>query len=81
LVHVSEISYDRINRPSDVLKLGDMVKVTVKEIDAMGRVNLSMKALLPKPEGYVEQERRPMGPPRTGNGGGFRKPFPPRREN
>lgn len=81
LVHVSEISYDRVNRPADVLKLGDVVKVKVKEIDAMGRVNLSMKALLVKPEGYVEQERRPMGPPRTGNGGGFRKPFPPRGSN
>ncbi len=79
LVHVSEISYDRVNKPSDVLKLGDVVKVKVKEIDSMGRVNLSMKALLPKPEGYVEQERRPMGPPRGGQGaGGFRKPFPPR---
>ncbi len=82
LVHVSEISYDRVNRPADVLKLGDVVQVKVKEIDSMGRVNLSMKALLPKPEGYVEQERRPMGPPRGGQGGGgFRKPFPPRREN
>ncbi|OGH65889.1 MAG: polyribonucleotide nucleotidyltransferase [Candidatus Magasanikbacteria bacterium RIFCSPHIGHO2_02_FULL_41_13] len=79
LVHVSEISYDRVNRPADVLKLGDVVQVKVKEIDSMGRVNLSMKALLPKPEGYVEQERRPMGPPRSGNGGGFRKPFPPRQ--
>lgn len=76
LVHVSEISYARVNRPADVLKLGDMVKVTVKEIDNLGRVNLSIKALLPKPEGYVEPERRPMGPPRSGgNGGGFRKPF------
>ncbi len=71
LVHVSEISYDRVNRPGDVLKLGQEVKVKVKEIDSMGRVNLSMKALLTKPEGYVEQERRPMG----GGGGGFRKPF------
>ncbi len=76
LVHVSEISYARVNRPADVLKLGDVVKVTVKEIDNLGRVNLSIKALLPKPEGYVEQERRPMGPPRSGGaGGGFRKPF------
>ena len=81
LVHVSEISYDRVNRPADVLKLGDMVKVKVKEIDSMGRVNLSMKALLPKPEGYVEQERRPMAPRAGNGGGGFRKPFPPRGSN
>ncbi len=81
LVHVSEISYDRVNRPADVLKLGDMAKVVVKEIDNLGRVNLSMKALLPKPEGYVEPEpRRPMGGPggRPGFGGG-RGPGGPRR--
>ncbi len=84
LVHVSEISYERVGRPSDVLKLGDVVKVKVKEIDNLGRVNLSIKALLPKPEGYVEQERRPMG---SGGGRGFgggqggpRRPFPPRND-
>jgi len=72
LVHVSEISYDRVNKPSDVLKMGDKVKVKVKEIDAMGRVNLSMKVLLPKPEGYVEPEPRAPRPagdrPRFGGG-------------
>lgn len=79
LVHVSEISWDRVGRPADVMKIGDVVKVTVKEIDNLGRVNLSMKALLPKPEGYVEPEpRRPMGG--GGQGGGFRRPFQ-RREN
>ena len=86
LVHVSEISYERVNRPADVLKLGDMAKVVVKEIDNLGRVNLSMKALLPKPEGYVEPEpRRPMGGGRPSFGGGHggghggpRRPFPSR---
>jgi polyribonucleotide nucleotidyltransferase len=69
LVHVSEISYDRVNKPSDVLKLGDKVQVKVKEIDNMGRTNLSMKALLPKPEGYVERPafERSSG----GRSGGF----------
>jgi polyribonucleotide nucleotidyltransferase len=66
LVHVSEIAYARTNKPSDVLKIGDKVKVKVKEIDAMGRVNLSMKALLPMPEGYVDVPR----PPRSSGGGG-----------
>lgn len=65
LVHVSEIAWSRTNKPSDVLKIGDKVKVLVKEIDNLGRVNLSMRALLPKPEGYVEFER----PPRSDNGG------------
>ena len=70
LVHVSEIDWRRIDRPSDVLKIGDEVKVLVKEIDQMGRVNLSMKALKPKPEGYVEQPREDRGP-RPSRPGGF----------
>lgn len=79
LVHVSEISYERVNKPADVLKMGDKVKVKVKEIDSMGRVNLSMKILLPKPEGYVEPERAPRSSgPRPGGdrrGGGDRPRF------
>lgn len=80
LVHVSEISWSRVNRPSDVLKIGDKVKVKVKEIDNLGRVNLSMKELLSKPEGYVDQSPRPTfgGGDRRGGGGfggGGRRPF------
>lgn len=77
LVHVSEIAWARTNKPSDVLKLGDKVKVKVKEIDNLGRVNLTMKELTPKPEGFVEQPRFDRGPagrsggPRGGHGGGF----------
>ncbi len=63
LVHVSEIAWERTNKPGDVLNLGDVVKVKVKEIDNLGRINLSMKVLKPKPEGYVEQPRH-SGPPR-----------------
>lgn len=43
MVHVSEISYDRVNRPADVLKVGQVVKVRVKMIDEYGRINLTMK--------------------------------------
>ena len=68
MVHVSEISWQRVGRPGDILKIGDLVKVVVKEIDNLGRVNLSIKALLPKPEGYVERERRPDERPRNGQG-------------
>lgn len=80
LVHVSDIAWARTNRPSDVLHLGDKVNVVVKEIDSMGRVNLSMKMLLPKPEGYVEQppmERRGGfgGRGGGGHGGGGRGGF------
>jgi len=74
LVHVSEISWERTNKPSDVLKIGDKVKVKVKEIDNLGRVNLTMKELTEKPEGYVPP---PPRPPRTGGdrNRGPRKPF------
>ncbi len=72
LVHVSEIAWDRTNKPSDVLKLGDKVKVLVKEIDNLGRINLSMKALLEKPEGYQDRPAfdRPRSPRPQGGGGG-----------
>jgi len=56
LVHVSEIAWERTNKPSDTLKIGDMVKVKVKEIDNLGRVNLSIKALLSRPENFQEEK-------------------------
>ena len=43
MVHVSEISNEHIRRPSDVLKIGQSVHVRVKQIDEMGRINLTMK--------------------------------------
>jgi polyribonucleotide nucleotidyltransferase len=43
LVHVSEISSERIRRPSDVLKVGQEVHVKVKNVDEYGRINLTMK--------------------------------------
>lgn len=58
LLHVSKIAWERVEKPEDVLKLDEIVKVVVTEIDDRGRVNVSRKALLPKPEGYVEPEPR-----------------------
>ena len=43
LVHVSEMSEERVNRPSDVVKEGDLVTVKLVAIDDRGRLNLSMK--------------------------------------
>lgn len=48
LVHVSEISHKRTENVGDVLKQGMKVKVKLVKIDDMGRLNLSMKALIPK---------------------------------
>jgi len=43
LVHISEISKERIRHPSDVLKVGQVIHVRVKNIDEYGRINLTMK--------------------------------------
>lgn len=60
LLHVSEISYERVNNVEDVLKIGDSIKVKLIEVDKKtGKYKLSHKALLPKPEGYVERPPRP----------------------
>ena len=50
LVHVSEISYDHVNKPSDVLKVGQDVKVKVLDVDEEhGRISLSIKQTLLQP--------------------------------
>lgn len=50
LVHVSEISYERVNKPADALKVGQEVKVKVLSVDAeKGRISLSIKQTLPEP--------------------------------
>jgi len=63
LLHVSEIAYQRIENVSDVLKEGDEIKVKLIAIDDKGKFKLSLRALLPKPEGWVEPAPRP---PRSG---------------
>ncbi|HZJ85994.1 MAG TPA: polyribonucleotide nucleotidyltransferase, partial [Erysipelotrichaceae bacterium] len=50
LLHISKIAHERTENVSDVLKVGDIVKVKVLEVDNRGRVNVSRKDLLPKPE-------------------------------
>lgn len=45
LLHISQISTERINKVEDVLKLGDSIEVKVTEIDKQGRVNASHKAI------------------------------------
>jgi len=56
LVHISELSWQRVNAVTDVVKVGDQIEVKVIEIDDQGRINLSHKQLLPKPEGWIEPE-------------------------
>ncbi|MBI2305130.1 MAG: polyribonucleotide nucleotidyltransferase [Chloroflexi bacterium] len=67
LVHISELADYRVARVEDEVQIGDEVTVTVTEIDRMGRINLSRRALL--------QEAGVARPP----GEGREPPYPPRR--
>lgn len=78
LLHISEIAWERLDdMEASGLKEGDQVDVKLIEIDKKtGKYRLSMRALLPKPEGYVEPERRQRperGPRRDGGNGGPRR--------
>ncbi len=56
LVHLSEISWNRVNHPSDVLKLGQTVKVKVISVDRdRNRIGLSLKQLQPEPWSTITQ--------------------------
>ena len=68
LLHISEISWDRLDTMEQSgLKEGDEVTVKLVEIDKKtGKFRLSMRALQPKPDGYIERERAPR-PPRRDN--------------
>jgi len=68
LVHISELSWNRVASVQDVVKVGDAIKVKVIEIDDLGRVNLSHRQTLPMPEGY--DSAATAGPPRGDRGAG-----------
>jgi polyribonucleotide nucleotidyltransferase len=83
LLHISEVSWERIMNVEDVLREGDEVEVKLIELERDGKLKLSRKALLPKPEGYVE---KPAGerPPRRDGGrrdyrGGGRRDYRDRK--
>ena len=56
LLHISQIDHHRVEKVEDALSVGDEVKVKVTEIDRQGRINLSRKALLEKPEAWPVDE-------------------------
>ncbi|HVZ75998.1 MAG TPA: polyribonucleotide nucleotidyltransferase [Candidatus Paceibacterota bacterium] len=74
LVHVSEVAPFRIDKISDAVKVGDKVRVMIKEIDEKGRINLSIKTvdpdfasrkgLLPSTQPHASRPDRPQRPPR-----------------
>ena len=56
LVHISELAWERTERVEDVVKVGDMVTVKIIKIDEKGRIDASIKTLLPKPEKIEDEE-------------------------
>ncbi len=71
LLHISEIDWKKVEKVEDVLNIGDQVDVKLLEIDSKtGKMRLSRKALIEKPEGYVEPVRKPRP-----ENGGHKKPF------
>jgi polyribonucleotide nucleotidyltransferase len=62
LLHISEVSWKRLDSLDGVLKEGDKIKIKLTGTDPKtGKLRLSHKVLLPKPEGYVEPEPRERG--------------------
>ena len=59
LLHISQIAHQRVEKVEDFLQEGQVVQVKVLETDEKGRIKLSMKALLERPEGMAEDEDRP----------------------
>lgn len=62
LLHISQIAHHRVAKVEDELKVGDKVTVKVTEIDRQGRINLSRKALLEKPEKSERSEKAEAWP-------------------
>jgi len=76
LVHVSELAWDRVSKPQDLLKAGDQVKVQVLRVDQDPRkgerIGLSVRSLSPRPEperkeGPPPEVKQPPAPPRVGD--------------
>ena len=70
LLHISQIAHQRVEKVTDFLSEGQIVKVKVMETDEKGRVKLSMKALLDRPayEQAAQQQQQPHQPQQRGGG-------------
>ena len=79
LLHVSEMDWKRVEDPSALYKEGDKVQVKLLSIDDKGKLRLSRKVLIEKPEGYIERAPREDRGPRPDRGD-RRGPRPERGE-
>ena len=73
LLHVSEMAWEHVKNVEDVVKAGDPIQVKLLGIEDNGKLRLSRRALLPKPEGYVEPPARERKPNSDRRGGGDRR--------
>jgi len=78
LLHISQIAHERVENVTDYLSEGQVVKVKVLDTDEKGRIKLSMKALLERPEGMPDHDDRP---PRRDRGDRGDRGDRPRREH
>ena len=78
LVHISELAEEHVNRVEDIVSVGDDVMVKIIEVDDLGRVNLSRKAVLQGDDWVPRREpaggARRGGPPAGGGGRNSRGP-------
>jgi len=88
LLHISEMDWKKVGTVEELFKEGDMVEVQLIEVDQKtGKLRLSRKPLIPKPEGYVEppkrehSERRDYHGSREGGRGGHDRERGDRRSN
>ena len=72
LLHISELDWRKVDKVEDVVTVGEEVTVKLLEVDERsGKLRLSRKALIEKPEGYVEPERKPRPSGGDRNNRGF----------
>jgi polyribonucleotide nucleotidyltransferase len=76
LVHISQLAHHRVAKVEDEVKVGDEVTAMVKEIDDLGRINLSRKAVMPKPNHKSHFDKKG-----SKDNGQFRKKPPGKRNN
>lgn len=82
MVHVSKMAPYRVGKPSDLLKIGDMVKVKIEEIDDKGRINLTMIGFEENKDFWKDEKGKQEGGGfGRSNGGGFRGGRDDRRDN
>ena len=78
MVHISELEWKRVEKVEDVVNIGEKVKIKLIKIDDQGRLDFSRKALIQKPDGYVEKPRKKRANDRKH---GSKKPFKKRDFN